>query len=270
MSVLSMVRGLFERPSPPAAQPSVAPPPCPVCGLPAPLLDRLDFNKSCEESRGVRLPQSGVLVAYHLCDRCGFCFAPQFRDWTFEEFEQRIYNDTYESVDPDYVRVRPIANAGLVDRLFGATRPRHLDYGGGSGLLSRTLREKGWISSSYDPFVDRGVDVSTLGTFQLVTAFEVFEHVPDLDTLTRHLDTLLASDGVVLFSTLLSDGAITRNQPLSWWYAAPRNGHISLFSAQSLRECLASVGLATSSASTNLHAAFRSIPPWAASVLLPK
>jgi hypothetical protein len=39
----------------------------------------------------------------------------------------------------------------------------------------------------------------------------------------------------VLFSTLLSDGEIVRGRPLRWWYAAPRNGHISLFSAQSLR-----------------------------------
>jgi hypothetical protein len=33
-----------------------------------------------------------------------------------------------------------------------------------------------------------------------------------------------------MFSTLLSDGNIKLGQKLTWWYASPRNGHISLFS----------------------------------------
>ena len=57
---------------------------------------------------------------------------------------------------------------------------RHLDYGGGRGLLSDLLREKGWRSESYDPFVDRSVSLQDLGPFDLVTAYEVFEHVPDV------------------------------------------------------------------------------------------
>ena len=73
------------------------------------------------------------------------------------------------------------------------------------------------------------------GSFDLVTAFEVFEHVPDIDILFTDLQSLVKAEGLILFSTLLSDGEIGRDRPLSWWYASPRNGHISLFSAQSLR-----------------------------------
>ena len=235
----------------------------------SPLLDSVDFNKNCEEARGVRLPPSGVQVRYHLCDGCGFCFAPELLAWTFDRFERQIYNADYARIDPDYERVRPIANAGLVDELFGKSKVRHLDYGGGSGLLSDTLREKGWDSRSYDPFVDRDVRVGDLGQFELVTAFEVFEHVPDIGALLDDLRMLVGPDGVILFSTLLSDGEIGRGRPLSWWYASPRNGHISLFSKESLRLCLNRAGFNHASASANLHLGYGRVPPWAVHVLGP-
>lgn len=242
---------------------------CPVCQGTAPLLAAVDFNKTCEEIRGLRLPPSGVSVRYHLCDRCGFCFAPELFTWSFEQFERQIYNDDYGEVDPDYKRVRPLANAGLVDQLFGKARISHLDYGGGSGLLSETLRQQGWNSRSYDPFVDRDVRVADLGKFDLVTAFEVFEHVPDIGALFDDLRMLVGPDGVILFSTLLSDGEIGRGRPLDWWYASPRNGHISLFSKESLRLCLNRAGFNHASASANLHLAYGSVPVWAAHVLGP-
>ena len=46
-------------------------PPCPVCEALCETLDRVDFNKSCEEARGLKLPNSGTLVEYVLCDSCG-------------------------------------------------------------------------------------------------------------------------------------------------------------------------------------------------------
>ncbi|MGZ5207034.1 MAG: class I SAM-dependent methyltransferase [Caldimonas sp.] len=215
----------------------------------------------------MKLPDSGTLIEYCLCDGCGFCFAPEFSNWTFQEFERRIYNDQYERVDPDYKLARPAANANLLDQLLGSAKVTHLDYGGGSGLLSEHLRKKGWDSRTYDPFVDRNRLVRDLGRFDLVTAFEVFEHVPDINVLFSDLQSLVKADGLIMFSTLLSDGEIARGRPLSWWYAAPRNGHISLFSSQSLRMCLNQRGFNLASASANLHLAYRDIPPWASALL---
>lgn len=254
----------------PASAPAKSEIACPVCQAVSPFLDAVDFNKTCEEPRGLRLPPSGTQVRYHWCDRCGFCFAPELFAWTFEQFERKIYNADYGAVDPDYVRVRPLANAGLVDQLFGKGQVSHIDYGGGSGLLSETLRDKGWRSQTYDPFVDRTVRVPDLGQFDLVTAFEVFEHVPDIDTLFEDLQALVKADGLILFSTLLSDGEIQRGRPLSWWYASPRNGHISLFSKESMRLCMNRRGFNFASASANLHVAYRHIPAWAAHVLAPQ
>ena len=78
-----------------------------------------------------------------------------------------------------------------------------------------------------------------MGRFNLITSFEVFEHVPDVNHLISTLSSLVEEDGIVLFSTYLSDGKIARNQPLAvvvrvtseWTYQ-------SVFSARVSR-CLA-------------------------------
>ena len=212
----------------------------------------------------MRLPPSGVLVCYALCSNCGFCFAPQLYAWPPETFEQWIYNDGYVEVDPDYLGARPRANADVLSQLFPQIpAARHLDYGGGNGMLANTLRERGWDSSSYDPFVERGQARESLGQFDLITAFEVFEHVPDVNALMRDLERLRTPAGIVLFSTVLSDGEVRPNKPIKWWYAAPRNGHISLFSRKSLGVLANRLSLNFASFSDNFHALFHTVPTWA-------
>jgi SAM-dependent methyltransferase len=231
---------------------------CPVCNEVAEVLDTLDFNKSCE---GDVLPESGTQYAYCLCDACGFCFCPEIAAWPKALFEKHIYNADYALVDPDYVRDRPAANAVYLSALLGkhGKRIKHLDYGGGGGALVRSLRGTGWKSTSYDPFVDKALPAEQ---FDFITAFEVFEHVPDPQALMVEIRSLLAPDGVVLFSTLVSDGCVSRGNKLDWWYAAPRNGHISLFSQRSLYLLAEQHGLKLASYGRTTHIMYTTLPDW--------
>ena len=240
---------------------------CPICERDAHTLDAVDFNKSCVEVYGT-LP-AGIAVRYDLCEECGFCFAPEFAHWTRDDFARRIYNAEYVTVDPDYTGVRPRANAQLLMNMFGehVSRIRHLDYGGGTGLMSAILRDAAWQSTSYDVFADGGGKLPELGKFDLITSFEVFEHVVDGRRLVADLSSLLSDDGLILFSTLLSDGNIAHGRPLEWWYAAPRNGHISLYSRKSLAVLAARSGLRFATFSPDLHAYWRSVPEWARRLL---
>ena len=189
-------------------------------------------------------------IYYTRCKNCGFCYAPHMHSWSKDEFTARIYNEGYLQVDPDYVGVRSRDNAAYLVKLIGAeaTGISHLDYGGGNGLLSNLLCQSGWHSTSYDPFVDRDVNIANLPPVDLITSFEVFEHVPDLSKLMGDLSALLKNDGIVLFSTLLSDGNIAERSRLNWWYASPRNGHISLYSRDSLYHLAARSGFLISAA----------------------
>lgn len=243
---------------------------CPVCGGASTLLATVDFNKSCEEARGTRLPPAGRQVRYVICAACDFGFAPEFTGWTPMDFQREIYNEGYLAVDPDHAEARPRANAESLLATFGERhRPaRHLDYGGGAGRLSALLREARWDSTSWDPFFDRDVSPGGLGTFQLITCYEVFEHVADVQGLVRNLSALLAADGLVLLSTLVSDGQLRRGAPLDWWYAAPRNGHISLYSSQSLGLLAGQHGFSFASFSPALHVYWRgAFPGWASHLL---
>lgn len=243
---------------------------CPVCSARCDPLGAVDFNKSCEEARGLRLPPAGRPVEYVICGGCDFSFAPEFKSWSREDFEREIYNAGYGRVDPDHADARPRANAEMLLATFGdnGRSLRHLDYGGGAGLLSRLLGESGWQSESYDPFFDRDVRLEELGTFQLITCFEVFEHVPDVAGLATNLASLLAEDGIILLSTLLSDGELRRGHPISWWYASPRNGHISLYSAKSLNLLAKNHGFGVASFSPGLHMLWgQQFPPWAQHLL---
>jgi SAM-dependent methyltransferase len=245
---------------------------CSVCGGPASLLDVMDLNKACLETPEKFSPRAGIPVYYALCSSCGFCFAPELSKWSLEEFEEKIYNSEYVTFDPAYVEDRPRYFATQLLASFNKLPSsfRHLDYGGGNGLLAKLLRKGNWDSTSYDPFVDRNISIEQLGKFQFITAFEVFEHVPDVQQLMAELRSLLAPDGFVLFSTVLSDGHLHPNQRMNWWYASPRNGHISLFSAISLKILARQSGYTFISQDEGTHFFFTKNSPWAAHLQRPK
>jgi SAM-dependent methyltransferase len=237
---------------------------CPVCSGASKLYDVVDFNKSCEELRGKFLPLSGTPIYYARCSGCGFCYAPEIYAWSLERFEDKIYNKEYVEIDPDYLEDRPKGNAGFLLNIFAnqALPASHLDYGGGNGLLSQFLKQYGWNSSSYDPFVNRDTNISEVGKFEFITAYEVFEHVPDVQQLMANLVQLLAKNGVVFFSTLVSDQSILANQRLGWWYASPRNGHISLYTKESLVILAKQHSLNFHSFSPAFHVFYSGMPSW--------
>lgn len=209
---------------------------CPICKSKSDIIDVVDFNKSCEENRGKFLPLSGVPIYYYQCESCEFTFAPEFQSWSENDFLNKIYNDKYIEIDPDYVDNRPKSNSILLKKMFDGQKNdiKHLDYGGGNGKLSELLRQDSWNSHSYDPFPQNDTSIESLGSYDLITAFEVFEHVPDVNNLMKNLNKLMSPNSLLLFSTLLLDGNVIKNHRLCWWYASPRNGHVSLFSKKSL------------------------------------
>ena len=214
----------------------------------------VDFHKSCADVAGVRLPVSGIPVYYRRCEECGFVFTEAFDSWSIQEFAEHIYNDGYTAVDPEYDSIRPRNSARFVAGALAASRERItiLDYGGGHGLLARTLRDVGFRAESWDPFVEGGVPPSRV--YEVITLFEVMEHLPDPTQTVAEIARLLAPGGMVLFSTLLQPEDMA-TQGLNWWYAGPRNGHISLYSAEALRRLFATHGMTVQSYSAGLHCA---------------
>ena len=218
---------------------------CKVCGGEAYPFDIVDFNKSCEDSP-YPIGLSIVPVIYRICRQCQFIFTDFFDDFTSEQWSRYVYNKDYVKFDPEYLSVRPRINAHML-RTFLARRKQSvigLDYGGGNGTTAAMLRAKGWNFDCYDPFGQTNMSPGLIGRYNFCSAIEVFEHTPDpVKTLRDVIEKTTTGPMMVMISTVISDGAVSNETRLSWWYAAPRNGHVSLYSRKSLQTLGAQFGL---------------------------
>jgi 2-polyprenyl-6-hydroxyphenyl methylase/3-demethylubiquinone-9 3-methyltransferase len=237
--------------------------PCKCCGTTASLYGVVDFHKNCNVQGRRSLDVSGIPVYYHRCPACRFIFTTAFDQFTISEFNEHIYNDLYAQLDPEYEDIRPRANAAALTQLLSAAKPsRMLDYGGGNGKLAALLRAAGFPQTeSYDPFVS-GSTTRPEGKFDFISCFEVVEHTTDPVRTFADINSFLADPGVIFFSTLIQPADIDA-QGVNWWYALPRNGHVSLYTRASLEWILRPLGLNLASFNDNLHVLFRQVPDWA-------
>jgi methyltransferase family protein len=165
-------------------------------------------------------------VAYFVCDGCG-SLQTEFPHWLGE-----AYSDAVMSIDPGAAQ-RVLDNFVLtrvIARLFDCRRI--LDYGGGAGLLCRLLRDVGWDAYSFDryasPSYATGFTATPSENFDLVTAYEVLEHIAEP---AKDLGEIFAGGPrVVLASTYIYNG-----QGSDWWYLAPEEGqHVFMYSSKAL------------------------------------
>jgi len=209
---------------------------CKICESTAIPFDMVDLLKQCETPFYPDTP-SLIPVIYHRCTTCGFIFTTYFDEFSGEMWRKHIYNSDYIKVDPEYLDARPKRNSFFIDTLLSAKKTSviGIDYGGGNGVTAEILRGLGYEYDSYDPYGTSSMDNTKIGSYNFCSAIEVLEHAPDPVGLMADLVGLANHDRlIVLIGTCTSDRAVTNGQRLSWWYAAPRNGHISLFSENSL------------------------------------
>lgn len=171
-------------------------------------------------------------ASYRQCSDCGFLYAAR-PDWLKE-----AYSSAIARADTGLVQ-RNLAIADKLTAILSAfldQRGRFLDMAGGTGLLVRLMRDRG-----FDYFWDDGycANVHAPGfeasagqsDYEAVTAFEALEHMEDpmafvADALAR------TKTRTLIFTTELHDGVAP---PADWWYYTfPTGQHIAFFSEQTL------------------------------------
>ncbi|MEA5541942.1 glycosyltransferase [Limnoraphis robusta Tam1] len=130
---------------------------------------------------------------------------------------------------------------------------KFLDYGCGYGLLVRLMRDSGLDFYGYDKYCQnlfvKGFEGTVKERYELVTAFEVFEHFVDP---IQEIEELLKISRNIFFSTQLLPGH--NPQPNEWWYYALNEGqHIAIYTQQSLAEIAKRFDLNLYSDGNSLH-----------------
>jgi hypothetical protein len=151
-------------------------------------------------------------------------------------------------LDDAYARRGPSLDTGAIQRTQNNTdlvravaalldvKPGQpcLDYGAGPGILVRAMRDAGidfrWHDRYAENLFAQGFESMINERYRLVTAFEVWEHLPDV---APALETLFAPrHDFLLISTFLHRGGHRPN----WWYYVPETGqHVAFFSAKTMQ-----------------------------------
>lgn len=186
---------------------------------------------------------------YRQCTRCGYAFIVD------PHWLELAYSTAIAALDTGIVT----RNLWLADvtsallRLSLRDVGRTLDYGGGTGLLVRLMRDRGhdfrWHDAYSPNLLARGFEGDLEDRFDMVTSFELVEHLPDPMTT---LLTLRSLAPVLVLSTELLPA--TCSGVGDWWYFAPESGqHIGFFTADSLKVVAERLGLRLSTNGRNLH-----------------
>ncbi len=171
-------------------------------------------------------------VQYFRCPTCGFV-QTETPYWLQESYSEAITSTDIGLVSRNLL-ARDVTRAVILT-LFSANG-QFIDYGGGYGMLVRLMRDAGFDFYHHDPYTinlfARHFEAKNEGhgQYELLTAFEVFEHLPNpLDECAR----MLTFSRSILFSTKLLPA---RNpEPNDWWYYSPEHGqHVALYTKRAL------------------------------------
>lgn len=185
------------------------------------------------------------------CLNCRFTYIAN-PHWLDESFSSELNDLDIGSVD------RCLVLADFVEvliRSMKSSRSRFLDWGGGYGLLSRIMRDRGLDFVSHDiytrPLFVESSSNLICETFELITMSEVALHLVDpVPVFTK----IMESTDVLVFTAVIAPTVI----PNDWWYLMPDTGqHVAIYHDETLQALAKKLGVQVTSDGRFFHVLHR-------------
>jgi len=190
-------------------------------------------------------------VSYFECKRCGFVQTEE-PYWLEEAYSKVIGSSDIGLVSRNLVNLELTRT---VIALFFSRQEKFVDYGGGYGLFVRMMRDKGFDFYLYEPNCENlfaktfDIKLPTDTEFQMLTAFEVFEH---FNNPLAEVEQMLNLSSNIFFSTSLLPKPTPKTS--QWWYYSLEGGqHISLYTTPCLKYLAERLGVRIYSNGNNYH-----------------
>ena len=195
-------------------------------------------------------------VDYHRCTVCGFVQTDE-PFWLDEAYSSAIADADLGTVS------RALLNTRIVETLLLTSfdpKTSYLDWGAGYGLFVRMMRDRGydfrWSDQHCANLFAQHFVADPGKTYELLTTFEVFEHLPD--PVARLGEMLSHAESVFFSTTLIPPQGIE-----GWWYLTPETGqHVSLYTREALRRLGEKHGLTLYSNGFDYHLLTRKRVRW--------
>lgn len=170
---------------------------------------------------------------YYRCENCGFIQTDEVH-WLKEAYQNAITSLDIGILNRNKFLLEHISK--IIDICFPETEI-FLDFAGGYGLFVRSMRDQGYNYFRQDYFCENifathfDIEDLPVKTFDIVTAFEVFEH---LDNPLEEIEKILQFSENLIFSTDLVPENTTDLE--NWVYIAHETGqHIAFYTEKSLK-----------------------------------
>ncbi len=170
---------------------------------------------------------------FYKCPNCWLIFTSDIPDKTFEE---NHYKSQWETTEPEFWKNQTSALISYIEHYLQPARI--LDFGSGSGAMTRELQKHGYQVTALEPMDDGYLkDQNYPFKFDVVVAVEVIEHLPNVWEELEQIEKVLTPNGIMIFSTGLTNSFIelpdASEHFKTWWYKDDLT-HLNFFCNQTL------------------------------------